>query len=248
MFDIPYDPSLQDIILNLYNRKGTVLAAVCHGTSAFVNVKQQDKNILDKVKITGFSNEEENIFKSKWINEFPFLLEDALDAKRAIYQKSSFMLENVVISGKFITGQNPASTKASAEAVVRALGNRPVQRSITKQDATLDFIKKFLNNQLDKSELRNESNAGSYHYKLIATYGFILMQNMKDNKESLEKGMDLITFAKPYFFNKNFQLLVAKTQLSLQNKDQAKKTLEELIEKDLLKEEATALLNSITKS
>ena len=84
------------------------------------------------------------------------------------------MLENVVISGKFITGQNPASTKVSAEAVVNALGVKPVQRA-------------------------------------------------KDSKEKLEKGMRLITFGKPYFFNENFQLLVAKTQLNLQNTEQAKK-------------------------
>ncbi|WP_417201374.1 type 1 glutamine amidotransferase domain-containing protein [Bizionia sp.] len=248
MFDIPYDPSLQDIILNLYNRKGTVLAAVCHGASAFVNVKQQNKYILDKVKITGFSNEEEHVFMSKWSNEFPFFLENALKAKGAIYQKSNFMLENVVTSGKFITGQNPASTKSSAEAVVKALGNRPEHRSITKQDATLGFIKKFLNNQLDKNELRKVSNAGSYHYKLIATYGFILIQDTKDDKGSLENGIDLISFSKPYFFNENFQLLVAKTQIKIGSLKQAKQTLEELIEKDFLKKEALALLNEITKS
>ncbi|WP_281542544.1 type 1 glutamine amidotransferase domain-containing protein [Maribacter aestuarii] len=176
MFDVPYDPSLQDIILNLYNRKGTVLASVCHGTSAFINVKHQNNYILDNERITGFSNEEEKIFKSKWIDEFPFLLEDAVKSRGAKYQKSSFMLENVVISGKFITGQNPASTKVSAEAVVNALGVKPVQRA-------------------------------------------------KDSKEKLEKGMRLITFGKPYFFNENFQLLVAKTQLNLQNTEQAKKHL-----------------------
>lgn len=174
MFDVPYDPSLQDIILNLYNRKGTVLASVCHGTSAFINVKHQNNYILDNERITGFSNEEEKIFKSKWIDEFPFLLEDAVKSRGAKYQKSSFMLENVVISGKFITGQNPASTKVSAEAVVNALGVKPVQRA-------------------------------------------------KDSKEKLEKGMRLITFGKPYFFNENFQLLVEKTQLNLQNTEQAKK-------------------------
>ncbi|UAM97960.1 type 1 glutamine amidotransferase domain-containing protein [Polaribacter litorisediminis] len=248
MFDIPYDPSLQDIILKLYNRKGTVLASVCHGTSAFIHVKHQNKFILDKERITGFSNEEENIFKSQWIDEFPFLLEDALKSRGAKYQKSSFMLENVVISGKFITGQNPASTKVSAEAVVQALGNKLEHRSISKQDATLDFIKKFLNNQLNKNELFKESSEGSYHYKLIATYGFILIQNTKNNKENLENGIDLISFAKPYFFNKNFQLLVAKSQIKIGKLKQAKQTLEELIEKDFLKKEALALLNEITKS
>ncbi|APQ18724.1 hypothetical protein A9200_14275 [Maribacter hydrothermalis] len=248
MFDIPYDPSLHDIILNIYNRKGTVLAAVCHGASAFVNVKQQNKYILDKVNITGFSNEEEHIFKSKWLNEFPFLLEDALNAKGAIYQKSSFMLENVVISGKFITGQNPASTKASAEAVVNALGVKPMRKDTGKQEETLAFIKKFVNGQFYLNAVNNERKADQYDYKLIATYGFILLQNANENNDKLEKGMELITFAKPYFFNENFQLLVAKSQIKIGYLKQAKQTLEELIEKDFLKKEALALLNGITKS
>ncbi|WP_439132487.1 type 1 glutamine amidotransferase domain-containing protein [Polaribacter sp.] len=247
MFDIPYDSALQDIILNLYKRKGTVLAAVCHGPSAFVNVKHQNKYILDKVRITGFSNEEEHIFKSKWVNEFPFLLEDALIKKGASYQKGSFMLENVVISGKFITGQNPASTKASAEAVVKAFGVLPLPRTTAKQDATLEVIKKFLNSQLDQNALRKESNADSYQFKLIATYGFILIQNSKDRKESLEKGIALITFAKPYFFNENFQLLVAKKLMVLNKNSDAKKVLDELVAKNLMKKEAEVLLNEIAK-
>jgi len=248
MFDIPYDASLQDIILNLYDRENTVLSSVCHGSSAFVNVKHKNKYILDNERITGFSNAEEHIFKSKWINEFPFFLEDALKSRGAIYHKTSFMLENVVISGKFITGQNPASTKVSAEAVVNALGVKPVQRAITKQEVTLTFIKNFINSQLGVNALQKDSNADSYNYKLIATYGFILIQNAKDNKERLEKGVGLITFSKPYFFNENFQLLVAKTQLKLQKTKHAKITLEELLEKDLLKEEAITLLIGITKS
>lgn len=248
MFDIPYDPSLQDIILNLYNRKGTVLASVCHGTSAFINVKHQNNYILDNERITGFSNEEENIFKSKWLDEFPFLLEDALKSRGAKYQKSSFMLENVIISGKFITGQNPASTKASAEAVVTAFGIKPQKRNMNKQEATSAFIKNFINSRLYENALNKEQTADTYDYKLMATYGFILMQSAKDSNEKLEKGLGLITFAKPYFFNENFQLLVAKTQLKLQKTTQAKNTLEELIEKGLLKEEATTLLNEITKS
>ena len=39
MFDLPYDPALQDVISNLYLKKGTVISSVCHGPAAFVNVK-----------------------------------------------------------------------------------------------------------------------------------------------------------------------------------------------------------------
>ncbi|WP_397445993.1 type 1 glutamine amidotransferase domain-containing protein [Polaribacter sp. R77954] len=248
MFDLPYDPSLQDIVVNLYNRERTVLAAVCHGTAAFVHVKDQNKYILDNEKITGFSNEEERLFKSKWINEFPFLLEDKLKSRGAIYQESNFMLEKVVISGKFITGQNPASTKASAETVLIALGITPKQRKYTRQEVTLGYIKKYLNTKMDAKELFKEHTANSYNYKLMATYGFLLLQNTSDDKAKLEKAIGLITTAKPYFFNENFQLLVAKTQIKIGNINQAKQTLDALIEKGLLKNEAEKLLHKISEN
>ena len=62
MFDLPYDPSLQDIILNIYRRDGTVISSVCHGPAAFVNIKDGDHFIIEDIEITGFCNVEEELF------------------------------------------------------------------------------------------------------------------------------------------------------------------------------------------
>ena len=53
----------------------------------------------------------------------PFLLEDELKAKGGIYSKSGDWASYVVKDGLLITGQNPASSEAAAEELVKLLKN-----------------------------------------------------------------------------------------------------------------------------
>ena len=51
----------------------------------------------------------------------PFLVEDMLVSNGGIYSKGADWTSHVVIDGKLVTGQNPASSKGAAEALLKLL-------------------------------------------------------------------------------------------------------------------------------
>jgi putative intracellular protease/amidase len=51
----------------------------------------------------------------------PFLLEDQLRERGAIYSKMDNWIPYVQVDGKLITGQNPASSRPAAEELLRLL-------------------------------------------------------------------------------------------------------------------------------
>lgn len=97
-------------------QNGGIVAAVCHGPAALLNIKLDNGDYLVKDKqVAGFSNaEEENIGLSE---QMPFLLESELVARGGEYVKAPLWKEKVVVNERLVTGQNPAS----AEAVGRAI-------------------------------------------------------------------------------------------------------------------------------
>ncbi|WP_299362779.1 DJ-1/PfpI family protein [Winogradskyella sp.] len=247
MFDLPYDASLQDIILNLYKREDTVIASVCHGPAAFANVKDGESFILKDIEITGFCNVEENLFGKKWVNEFPFKLEDQLISRGAVFKQADFMLSNVVVSGQFVTGQNPYSTTKSAEAVVTHLGFTPLKRELYNDEKSVYFIQKILDNRktTEWAEKELQNNKTSYDIPLIATYGYYKILASKENNEELLKGIKLIELTSPHFFHEKLQILLAQTYIQIDKTEKAKSILKDLIGKNMLKEEAEKLLKDI---
>ncbi len=247
MFDLPYDPSLQVIILNLYQREGTVISSVCHGPAAFVNVKDGDNYIIEDVEITGFCNVEEDLFGKKWVKEFPFKLEDKLKSRGAVFSQTDFMLSNVSVSGKFVTGQNPFSTTKSAEEVVKALGIEPATRTLYKDERSVYFIQDLLNDKktIVWAEQELEKHSESYDMPLIAVWGYYKILASNENQKELMKGVTLVELTSPYFFNENLQFTLAETYSSLGKKTEAESILQDLIAKNLLKEKATELLNEL---
>lgn len=119
MFDFPGDPDIQNIIA-YYKDDGRVISAVCHGPAAFADAKTKDgKFLVDGIKITGFTNEEEEAMNLT--EEMPFLLQSKLSSNGAGFVEGTPMEENVVTSANFVTGQNPASAQGVAEAVINRL-------------------------------------------------------------------------------------------------------------------------------
>lgn len=170
MFDLPFDPSLQDIILNLHQRDETVISSVCHGPAAFANISHNGEFIVNHVEMTGFTNREEEIFGKKWVKEFSFKLEDKLSSRGAVFNQADFMLSNVVVSGKFVTGQNPFSTAGSAEAVIKQLGQKPVSRDFYVDERTIYLIQDVLENKqtLEWAKAELKANNSAYDIDLIA--------------------------------------------------------------------------------
>jgi len=97
-----------------------IIGAVCHAPAIFKNVEiKPGQNLVGGRKVTGFSNsEEEAVGLTKIV---PFLLEDMLKENAATYLRGDDWAPYIVVDGKLITGQNPASSEGAAKAVVQAL-------------------------------------------------------------------------------------------------------------------------------
>lgn len=99
---------------------GKPVAAVCHAPGVLRHVKTPDGNAWVKGrKVTGFTNtEEEAVGLAKVV---PFLVEDMLTASGGHYSKGKDWESHVVVDGLLITGQNPASSGAAAQALLELL-------------------------------------------------------------------------------------------------------------------------------
>jgi putative intracellular protease/amidase len=69
--------------------------------------------------VTGFSNTEEEAVGLTSV--VPFLLEDRLRERSAIYSKADNWIPYIKVDDKLITGQNPASSRPAAEELLRML-------------------------------------------------------------------------------------------------------------------------------
>lgn len=99
---------------------GKPVAAVCHAPAVLLHTKTADGSPLVKGKsVTGFSNTEEDAVQLSQI--VPFLLEDSLKANGATYSKGEDWHPYAVKDGLLITGQNPASSAATANALLGLL-------------------------------------------------------------------------------------------------------------------------------
>lgn len=120
MFDLVDDKDSQQLIAEFYSA-GKIVAAVCHGPVVLVNVKIDGKPLLQGRQVTGFSNEEEEIIGLT--STMPQLVEDEVKKNGGIYVKADKpWSEKVVVDGRLITGQNPASSAAVGRALAQALG------------------------------------------------------------------------------------------------------------------------------
>lgn len=102
---------------------GRPVAAVCHGPAVLRHPQGALGEPLVKGKhVTGFSNSEEAM--AGLTDVVPFLLEDMLADSGAHYSRASDWQSHVVTDGMLVTGQNPASSEAAAEAVLVLLRRR----------------------------------------------------------------------------------------------------------------------------
>jgi len=128
MWDLPSDPSFQRVAAAIYERGG-VVAAVCHGPAALVNLRLSDGQYLIAGKVvSAFTNAEERAVQLDAV--VPFLLADKLAERGARHESAPNWQEKVVVSERLVTGQNPASAVGVAQAVVGLVETmREAQRS-----------------------------------------------------------------------------------------------------------------------
>jgi putative intracellular protease/amidase len=122
MFDFPDNETLQ-YVLQQFAEDGRIIGAVCHGPSGLVNVTYKDGTPLVKGKtVTAFTDEEE---REVQLDQYmPFLLESTLRLRGANFVHGEKWTDFSVRDGNLITGQNPQSSRSTAEKVVEALEER----------------------------------------------------------------------------------------------------------------------------
>jgi putative cofactor-binding repeat protein len=121
LWDLAEDRSSIALIERLY-AAGKPVAAVCHGPAVLRRAKGPDGAPLVKGKtVTGFSNTEEAAVDLTKV--VPFLVEDALKANGGRYSRADDWASHAVVDGNLITGQNPASSEATARALLDRLGS-----------------------------------------------------------------------------------------------------------------------------
>ncbi len=134
MFDFPQNDKIQSLVREYYE-SDKVIGAVCHGPAALVNVTLTNGSpLLQNKSISSFTNKEELFLIPDAPTIFPFLLQDKLVEKGARFNDGIMYLENVSHDGNLVTGQNPWSTWAMAETMIRQLGYAPKERVKTPEE------------------------------------------------------------------------------------------------------------------
>jgi putative intracellular protease/amidase len=96
------------------------LGAVCHAPAIFRHTTGTDgKPLVSGRRVTCFTNTEEAAVGLTDV--VPFLVEDMLTANGGLYEKGEDWGSHVVVDGKLVTGQNPASSDAAAHELLKLL-------------------------------------------------------------------------------------------------------------------------------
>lgn len=116
MWDFPNNKDIQRVVCEIYEQSG-IVAAICHGPAALVNVTLSNGEYLVKGKdLSAFTDAEEAYVKMTHI--VPFLLESTLRDRGAIMHSADIWNDRVVVSGHLITGQNPQSARSLGKGIV----------------------------------------------------------------------------------------------------------------------------------
>jgi putative intracellular protease/amidase len=120
MWDLAEDPVSIRLIEAFYD-SGKPVATVCHAPGVLHHVKYKGESIVKGKRVTGFTNtEEEEVQLTKVV---PFLVEDELKRLGGLFEKKDNWVPFTITDGRLITGQNPASSTVTAQALM-ALMNK----------------------------------------------------------------------------------------------------------------------------
>lgn len=119
MWDLAEDADSKRLI-EAFAADGRPIAAVCHAPAAFRHtVRANGEPLVSGRRVTGFTNTEEAAVGLTDV--VPFLLEDMLKSCGGHYEKAADWASFVVVDDTLVTGQNPASSKQAAQALLNLL-------------------------------------------------------------------------------------------------------------------------------
>jgi putative intracellular protease/amidase len=120
MWDLVDNTDSIALIESFYN-SGKPVAAVCHAPAVLHRVLYQGAPIVKGKRVTGFANSEEE--EVQLTHVVPFLVEDELKRLGGLFEKAPNWQSFVITDGRLITGQNPASSTAGAQALLTLLAD-----------------------------------------------------------------------------------------------------------------------------
>jgi len=119
MWDFVGDAALNRLAESIW-ANGGVVASVCHGAAGLLNLKAPNGHLIIKGRsVTGFSNAEEEAISLTKV--MPFLVEDKLKEHGGKFSCAGTWAPHVVVDGKLVTGQNPASASGVAEEIAKLI-------------------------------------------------------------------------------------------------------------------------------
>src|SRR6478672_3837082 len=118
MWDLAEDPVSIALLESFYN-SGKPIALVCHSPGVLRHVKYQGEPLVKGKQVTGFTDGEEE--EMKLTHVVPFLVEDELMRLGAIFVKKADWQPLGYRGGRLITGQNPASSTAADQALLKLM-------------------------------------------------------------------------------------------------------------------------------
>jgi putative intracellular protease/amidase len=120
LWDLAENSDSINLLESFYN-SGKPIALICHAPGVLRHVTHQNRPLVKYKRVTGFSNsEEEEVHLTKVV---PFLVEDELKRLGGLFEKAPNWQSFVVVDDHLITGQNPASSTAGAEALLKVLSS-----------------------------------------------------------------------------------------------------------------------------
>lgn len=120
MQDLAVDPDLGRILAAMLPDEKKVVASLCHGPAGFLSAGDAEGWLFKGRRLTAFTDAEET--QTGRAAVAPWLLETRLRQAGANYEGGAPWGPFVVVDGNLITGQNPASATAVADAVLARLG------------------------------------------------------------------------------------------------------------------------------
>ena len=122
MVDLSDNPDAGRLLLALH-RKHALIAALCHGPALLLSAPERADGLwlFDGYRITSFTDEEEDQTEAGRLG-MAWLLDVALKNAGAVFDDApSAWVSHVVVDRNLVTGQNPGSTEATADAVIKKL-------------------------------------------------------------------------------------------------------------------------------
>jgi putative intracellular protease/amidase len=124
IFDLGTDATLQRVIARMWT-DGKIVAALCHGSAALLDVKLADgTHLIAGKRVTGFSNAEEAIAQKAIGAEYlPYYIETEAGKRGATFAAGAPFRPFTVVDGggRLITGQQNFSGDELGRLVVGAL-------------------------------------------------------------------------------------------------------------------------------